>query len=99
MTFSLQFFGGADEVTGSRHLLDTGQVKLLFDCGLFQGHRAEAIEKNRNFPFPISNLTTVLLSHAHIDHSGGLPLLAKKRLFQSYSLHACHSGFNSHHAS
>jgi metallo-beta-lactamase family protein len=77
-SFSLSFFGAADEVTGSRHLLNYGAGQLLFDCGLFQGHRTEAIEKNRNFPFDLKTLSAVLLSHAHIDHSGGLPLLAKK---------------------
>lgn len=77
MTFKLNFFGGADEVTGSRHVLQFGNTQLLLDCGLFQGHRQEAIEKNRSFPFEISRLNAVLLSHAHIDHSGGLPLLAR----------------------
>lgn len=77
MKISLSFSGGADEVTGSRHLLSYGSTKILMDCGLFQGHRREAIDKNRSFPFPVEALTTVLLSHAHIDHSGGLPILAK----------------------
>jgi len=73
----LSFHGGADEVTGSRHLLEAGSCRILLDCGLFQGHRYEAIEKNRLFPFDVSTLSAVLLSHAHIDHSGGLPLLVK----------------------
>jgi len=77
LTAKLIFFGGADEVTGSRHLLDTGSQRFLFDCGLFQGHRKEAIEKNRRFSFKVEDLDAVLLSHAHIDHSGALPLLAK----------------------
>ncbi len=77
MTFQLSFFGGAEEVTGSRHLLDVGPLRILLDCGLFQGHRRESIEKNRSFPFPPADLSCVLLSHAHIDHTGGLPLLAK----------------------
>ncbi len=74
---NLTFYGGADEVTGSRHLLRCGNTQVLLDCGLFQGHRHEAIEKNRTFPFDVSKLEAVLLSHAHIDHSGGLPLLAR----------------------
>ena len=77
MKISLSFSGGADEVTGSRHLLTCDSTRVLMDCGLFQGHRREAIDKNRAFAFPVDSLTAVLLSHAHIDHSGGLPLLAK----------------------
>lgn len=77
MDISLKFHGGADEVTGSRHLLKVGSHEFLLDCGLFQGHRREAIEKNRTFPTAVKNIQAVLLSHAHIDHSGGLPLLAK----------------------
>ncbi|MBI2069867.1 MAG: MBL fold metallo-hydrolase [Elusimicrobia bacterium] len=73
----LSFFGGVDEVTGSRHLVETPQAGILLDCGLFQGHRKEALLKNRELPFPLSSVHRVLLSHAHIDHSGGLPVLAK----------------------
>ncbi len=77
MTISLSFFGAADEVTGSRHLLTCNNQRILLDCGLFQGHRREAIEKNKSFPFDAKKISTVLLSHAHIDHSGGLPMLTK----------------------
>ena len=71
------FYGGVGEVTGSRHLLEAEGKRVLLDCGLFQGHRGEAIEKNKRVPFDVKALDTVLLSHAHIDHSGGLPLLTK----------------------
>ena len=70
----LTFWGAARTVTGSMHLveLDSGE-KLLLDCGLFQGRRAEAKEINGTFPAEPSEIDAVLLSHAHIDHSGMLP--------------------------
>ncbi len=77
MPLKLTFYGSVDEVTGSRHLLEAGDMRLLLDCGLFQGHRKESIEKNKNFPFKANSLDAVLLSHAHVDHSGALPLLVK----------------------
>lgn len=73
----LTFCGGAGEVTGSRHYVETEHTRLLLDCGLFQGHRREAIDKNRTFLFPLESLTAAVLSHAHIDHSGSLPLLTR----------------------
>ncbi len=76
-SLKLSFAGGADEVTGSRHLLETPDARVLLDCGLFQGHRRESIEKNRKFEFSPRTLDAVLLSHAHIDHSGTLPLLVR----------------------
>lgn len=76
----LSFHGGVGEVTGSRHLLEARDKRILLDCGLFQGHRREALSKNRDLPFDARALDAVLLSHAHIDHSGGLPILAKKGL-------------------
>lgn len=72
------FHGGVGEVTGSRHLLEAGGLKLLLDCGLFQGHRKEALAKNRDFPFDPAGVDAVLLSHAHVDHCGSLPLLVKR---------------------
>ncbi|OGS35582.1 MAG: hypothetical protein A2506_12375 [Elusimicrobia bacterium RIFOXYD12_FULL_66_9] len=71
------FYGGVGEVTGSRHLLEAEGLKVLLDCGLFQGHRAEAIAKNKRNPFDPKTLDAVLLSHAHVDHCGSLPLLVK----------------------
>jgi metallo-beta-lactamase family protein len=70
---TLQCFGAARTVTGSRHLLENGNTRLLLDCGQFQGHRRESNERNRHLPF--LPLDAVLLSHAHIDHSGALPRL------------------------
>lgn len=69
----ITFCGAAGEVTGSQHLLEFGDIRLLLDCGLFQGHRAEARKKNETFRCDPPNLDAVILSHAHIDHSGNLP--------------------------
>lgn len=71
-------YGAAEEVTGSKHLLETGHDRILLDCGMFQGSRAEADTKNRQLGFDPFKLHAVVLSHAHIDHSGLLPLLAKR---------------------
>jgi len=74
----IQFAGAAGgEVTGSKHLLMVNGKKILLDCGMFQGKRSEADEKNKNMPFDPSELDAVILSHAHIDHSGNLPILVK----------------------
>jgi len=74
----LTFWGAAGTVTGSMHLLEAGGKRILLDCGLAQGRRKEADRKNRNLPFPGSSIDTVVLSHAHIDHSGNLPSLVKR---------------------
>jgi metallo-beta-lactamase family protein len=71
----LTFVGAAGEVTGSCHLLETPAGRIAIDCGMFQGHRAEAAEKNRSLPVEAEGLHAVVLSHAHIDHSGRLPFL------------------------
>ena len=73
----LSFHGAARSVTGSRHMLEVPGFKLLLDCGLFQGRRDEACRKNRDLGFDPKSLSAVLLSHAHIDHSGALPVLQK----------------------
>src|SRR3954452_16631433 len=73
----LTFWGAAGTVTGSIHLGETGGKRYLLDCGLAQGGRKEADAKNRNLPFPGSSIDAVVLSHAHIDHSGNLPSLVK----------------------
>jgi metallo-beta-lactamase family protein len=71
----LSFLGAAGEVTGSCYLVDTGAVKFLVDCGMFQGG-GSAERKNRRFAFKPKEIAFLLLSHAHIDHSGLLPRLA-----------------------
>jgi metallo-beta-lactamase family protein len=73
----LSFHGAARSVTGSRHLLETSTCRLLLDCGLFQGRREEAARQNRDLGFDPKSVSAVFLSHAHIDHSGALPVLAK----------------------
>ena len=74
---NVTFYGAVREVTGSMHLISTGHDRILLDCGMFQGRRKETVEKNKVIPVDPQNLTNVVLSHAHIDHSGRLPLLAK----------------------
>jgi len=73
----IQFLGAAQTVTGSMHLVSVNGSRILLDCGLFQGRRAEAYERNRTFPFDASTIDAVVLSHAHIDHAGNLPNLVK----------------------
>ncbi len=74
----ITFCGAAGEVTGSQHLLECGRLKILLDCGLFQGSRAEAYFRNQGFRFNPADLDAVILSHAHIDHCGNLPGLFRK---------------------
>jgi len=73
----LTFWGADKVVTGSMHHIETGGQNYLLDCGLYQGRRQEAFAKNSQFPFPASSIAAVLLSHAHIDHSGNLPGLVR----------------------
>jgi metallo-beta-lactamase family protein len=73
----LQFLGAARTVTGSMHLLTVNGSRILLDCGLFQGRRKESFERNRRQPFDPSTIDAVVLSHAHIDHSGNIPSLVK----------------------
>ena len=74
---TLEFSGAAQNVTGSKHLLTVNGKRILLDCGLFQGRRKEADEANRHFPFKATDIDAVVLSHAHMDHAGELPLLHK----------------------
>jgi metallo-beta-lactamase family protein len=73
----VQFIGAAQTVTGSMHLIRTGQGNILLDCGLYQGRRRESHERNKHLPIDAKELVAVVLSHAHIDHSGALPMLAR----------------------
>jgi metallo-beta-lactamase family protein len=73
----IEFVGAARTVTGSKHLVRTKHATVLLDCGLWQGQRRESIEKNQHLGIDAKSLTAVVLSHAHIDHSGALPMLAK----------------------
>lgn len=74
----ITFCGAAGEVTGSQHLIECGKLKVLLDCGLFQGHRAESRRKNETFFHNPADLDAVILSHAHIDHCGNLPGLYRE---------------------
>ncbi len=73
----IKFLGAAQTVTGSMHLLRTSKGSILLDCGMYQGRRRESYERNKNLPVPIEEIVAVVLSHAHIDHSGALPLLVR----------------------
>ena len=73
----IKCYGAAGEVTGSMHLLDTGSDKILLDCGMFQGRRKESKGKNEKFLIDRSKISSMILSHAHIDHSGRIPLLTE----------------------
>jgi len=74
----LEFFGAAGEVTGSCHILRVGDQQVLLDCGMIQGSRKDFARNDDPFPFSAKNIDAVLLSHAHLDHSGRLPLLVKR---------------------
>ncbi len=76
----LRFFGAANTVTGSKTLLKAGGRSVLIDCGLFQGYKQLRLKNWSAPPFAVGELDAVLLTHAHIDHSGYLPLLARQGL-------------------
>lgn len=78
MSFDLTFYGATGEVTGSMYLIQAGDHTVLLECGLIQG--GEENEQRNADPFPVSvnEIDAVILSHAHIDHSGRVPLLVKR---------------------
>jgi len=74
---SITFFGAAGSVTGSKHLVSIADKNILLDCGMFQG-LPDVRNRNRAFPFDPDSIDAVVLSHAHLDHCGMLPLLVKR---------------------
>lgn len=74
----LHFLGAAGTVTGSRYLIETDNIKLMIDCGLFQGYKQLRLRNWETPPFNPKSIDAILLTHAHLDHSGFLPLMVKK---------------------
>ena len=74
----LTFHGAVRTVTGSQHLLEVNGYKILLDCGLYQGSRKQTYERNQNLPYNAAEIDFLILSHAHIDHSGNIPNLVKQ---------------------
>lgn len=74
----IEFLGANNTVTGSKHLLTFGSRKVLIDCGLFQGLKVLRERNWRALPFDPAELDAVVLTHAHVDHSGCLPLLVRQ---------------------
>lgn len=74
----ITFAGAAREVTGSCHIVRANGKHILLDCGLFQGHRHETHQKNMRLPLDVSRIDAIVLSHAHIDHAGRIPLLVRE---------------------
>jgi len=74
----ITFFGAARTVTGSQHLIEVNGHRILLDCGLYQGRRAEEYERNLNLPFDARSVSVMVLSHAHMDHSGNIPNLVRR---------------------
>ena len=78
MSVTLQFLGGATSVTGSKYLLRHNNQELLVDCGLFQGYKQLRLRNWDPLPIAAANIDAALLTHAHLDHSGYLPLMYKQ---------------------
>ncbi len=85
----VSFLGAARTVTGSMHLVEANGKRILLDCGLFQGRRQETFDRNRTLPFDARTLDAMVLSHAHIDHSGNIPNLVRNgfsgRIFATHA--------------
>src|SRR6516165_10635359 len=75
---TVTFWGAAQTVTGSMHLVEFGKQKVLLDCGLYRGTRGEARLRNSRFPFHPHSIDAVVLSHAHVDHCGNLANLVRQ---------------------
>ena len=88
MTVKLKFHGAARTVTGSCYMIETNSAKVLVDCGMFQGARTETELNYRPFPFDPNSITTLVLTHAHIDHTGLVPKLVKHGF--SKTIHTTH---------
>ena len=78
MTLQIKFLGGVGTVTGSKYLVDTGEARILVDCGLFQGYKQLRLRNWKPLPVDPASIDAVVLTHAHIDHSGHLPMLVKQ---------------------
>ena len=74
----ISFYGAAQEVTGSMHMIEVNGQRVLLECGMYQGRRDESFRRNTSFPFDPKTVSTMVLSHAHIDHSGNIPNLVKR---------------------
>src|SRR5947209_1477687 len=74
---TITFWGAAQTVSGSMHLVEVGPHRILFDCGLVPGPREEARQRNSRFPFHPHQIDAVVLSHAHVDHCGNIPTLVR----------------------
>jgi metallo-beta-lactamase family protein len=74
----IQFLGAAGGVTGSKHLINTGKTQILVDCGLFQGQKQWRLHNWELLPIPAQEIDAVILTHAHLDHSGWIPRLVKQ---------------------
>lgn len=85
----ITFHGAARTVTGSLHMITVNSRRLLLECGLYQGSRRKTYERNLNFPFDPTSVDAVILSHAHIDHSGNLPNLVRQGF--KGPIHATHA--------